>query len=208
MKKERAMIRQLLLSMASLVLAGPLLAAEPATAGADALWQRLQGGNHVLVVRHAATEPGIGDPPGFALDDCATQRNLSAPGRADAQALGAAVRQHGVPVARVLSSRWCRCQDTARIAFGRVEPAAMLDSMMNDEENARALKLAGLRQAVQAWKAPGNLVLVTHDVNIRALTGERLAQGEMLVATRRPDGSLAVVGRLGVPKSADAVQAM
>jgi broad specificity phosphatase PhoE len=202
------MLRKLLSSLASLALALPLLAAEPGAAGADGLWQRLQGGNHVLVVRHAATEPGLGDPPGFALGDCATQRNLSAPGRADAQALGAAVRQHGIPVARVLSSRWCRCQDTARLAFGKVEPAAMLDSMMNDDESAAARKLAELRQALLAWQGPGNLVLVTHDVNIRALTGDRLAQGEMLVATRRPDGSLAVVGRLGVPKSADAVQSM
>jgi broad specificity phosphatase PhoE len=202
------MIRALLAGLASLLLAVPLLAAEPAAASAEDLWQRLQGGKHVLLVRHAATEPGIGDPPGFALGDCATQRNLSAPGRADAQALGAAVRLHGVPVARVLSSRWCRCQDTARIAFGKVEPAPMLDSMMNDDDNVRSRKLAELRQAVQAWQGPGNLVLVTHDVNIRALTGDKLAQGEMLVATRRPDGSLAVVGRLGVPKSADAVQAM
>lgn len=202
------MIRALLLSLASMLLALPVRAAEPAAASADELWRRLQGGNHVLVVRHAATEPGLGDPPGFALGDCTTQRNLSAPGRADAQALGAAVRHHGVPVARVLSSRWCRCQDTARLAFGKVEPAAMLDSMMNDDDAARARKLAELRQTVLAWKGPGNLVLVTHDVNIRALTGDRLAQGEMLVAARRPDGGLAVVGRLGVPKSADAVQSM
>jgi len=202
------MIQRLLTTLASLALAVPVMAAEPAAGSAIDLWQRLQGGSHVLVVRHAATEPGIGDPPGFALGDCATQRNLSAPGRADAQALGAAVRQHGVPVARVLSSRWCRCQDTARIAFGKAELAPMLDSMMNDDESSRGRKLAELRQAVQAWNGPGNLVLVTHDVNIRALTGDRLAQGEMLVATRRPDGSLAVVGRLGVPKSADAVQSM
>ena len=202
------MIRQLLTTLASLALAVPGLAAAPAPGGAIELWQTLQGGHHVLLVRHAATEPGIGDPPGFALGDCTTQRNLAAPGRADAQALGAAVRQHGVPVARVLSSRWCRCQDTARIAFGKAEPAPMLDSMLNDDESSRSRKLAELRQAVQAWKGPGNLVLVTHDVNIRALTGDKLAQGEVLVATRRPDGSLAVVGRLGVPKSADAVQSM
>ncbi|GGZ06130.1 histidine phosphatase family protein [Pseudoduganella plicata] len=202
------MIPRLLLSLASMALALPLLAAEPAAASADELWQRLQAGGHVLVVRHAATEPGLGDPPGFVLGDCATQRNLSAPGRADAQALGAAVRHHGVPVARVLSSRWCRCQDTARLAFGRVEAVAMLDSMMYDGDAARARKLAELRQSVLAWQAPGNLVLVTHDVNIRALTGDRLAQGEMLVATRRPDGTLAVVGRLGMPKSVDAVQSM
>ncbi|AVR96608.1 histidine phosphatase family protein [Pseudoduganella armeniaca] len=189
-----------------------LLCASPAWAAADELWRHLQGGGHVLVVRHAATEPGMGDPPGFTLADCATQRNLSLPGREDARALGAAVRQHGVPVGRVLSSRWCRCQDTARLAFGRAEPVAMLDSMMGDDGEGRARKLAELRQLLAAQAAQGgaaaNLVLVTHDVNIQALTGDKLAQGEMLVASVRPDGTLAVLGRLGVPKSADAVQAM
>ncbi|WEF34930.1 histidine phosphatase family protein [Pseudoduganella chitinolytica] len=201
------MQRRTLLGWFLVLCAGPTLAETP-----DELWRRLQAGGHVLVVRHAATEPGVGDPPGFTLNDCATQRNLSLPGREDARALGAAVRQHGVPVARVLSSRWCRCQDTARIAFGRVEPAPMLDSLMGDDPDGRGRKLAELRQAlgVQAKQgaAAGNLVLVTHDVNIQALTGDKLAQGEMLVATIRPDGTLAVLGRLGVPKSADAVQAM
>lgn len=193
-----------------------LLCTRPAWAAtADELWRRLQAGGHVLVVRHAATEPGVGDPPGFTLADCASQRNLSLPGREDARALGAAVRQHGVPVARVLSSRWCRCLDTARLAFGRAEPAAMLDSMMGDDADRRERKLAELRQALAAQagnaaqgRPAGNLVLVTHDLNIQALTGDKLAQGEMLVAAVRPDGTLAVLGRLGVPKSADAVQAM
>lgn len=187
-----------------------LLSLRPAWAAApEELWRRLQGGGHVLVVRHAATEPGMGDPPGFTLGDCTTQRNLSLPGREDARALGAAIRQHGVPVARVLSSRWCRCQDTARIAFGRVEAVPMLDSMMGDDDRARERKLAELRQVLAGQATPaGNLVLVTHDVNIQALAGEKLAQGEMLVAKARPDGTLAVLGRLGVPKSADAVQAM
>ncbi|AXA91119.1 histidine phosphatase family protein [Massilia sp. YMA4] len=201
------MARRILLYWLVLSCLGPAWAATP-----DELWRRLQAGGHVLVVRHAATEPGIGDPPGFTLADCATQRNLSLPGREDARALGAAVRQHGVPVARVLSSRWCRCQDTARLAFGRAEPVPMLDSMMGDDGDGRTRKLAELRRtlAAQAGQGgvPGNLVLVTHDVNIQALTGDKLAQGEMLVATVRPDGTLAVLGRLGVPKSADAVQAM
>lgn len=201
------MRRRSLLYCCLFLCAGPALAATP-----DELWRRLQAGGHVLVVRHAATEPGVGDPPGFTLGDCATQRNLSLPGREDARALGAALRQHGVPVARVLSSRWCRCQDTARIAFGRAEPVPMLDSMMGDDGEGRGRKLAELRQALVAQAkqgaAAGNLVLVTHDVNIQALTGDKLAQGEMLVATARPDGTLAVLGRLGVPKSADAVQAM
>ncbi len=201
------MLRRFFVCLA--VLAGANLMA-PALAQDDegALWRRLQGGGHVLVIRHAATEPGVGDPPGFTLQDCASQRNLSAAGRADAQALGAAFKRHRVPVGQVLSSRWCRCIDTARLAFGRVETAPMLDSGMADDDTARQRKLAGLRAAVAAYRGGANLVLVTHDVNIRALTGDRLAQGEMVVATPKGDGSLAVVGRLGVPRSEDAARSM
>ncbi len=212
------MLRRFFLCLAVLAGANVIATAvAPATAqdrvedSEAALWRRLQGGGHVLVIRHAATDPGVGDPPGFTLGDCASQRNLSATGRADAQALGAAFRRHGVPVGPVLSSRWCRCIDTARLAFGRVEIAPMLDSGMADDDAARERKLASVRAAVAAAAARqggANLVLVTHDVNIRALTGDRLAQGEMVVATPRSDGSLAVVGRLGVPRSSEAATSM
>lgn len=107
----------------------------PALAQSDAaLWERLKSGGHVVVARHAATLPGKGDPPQFKLGDCSTQRNLSEAGRADAGLVGAAFRQHAVPVGAVLSSRWCRCSDTAQLAFGRVDPVAMLDSSGADDE--------------------------------------------------------------------------
>ncbi|QGZ38066.1 phosphohistidine phosphatase SixA [Pseudoduganella flava] len=178
----------------------------------DALWNSLRDGRHVLLVRHAATEPGAGDPPGFQLDDCKTQRNLSAEGRLDAEAIGTAIRAHGVPVGPVLTSRWCRCIDTAMLAFARADPIAMLNSGMDDDDGARNRKLGEVREYVQqyvaSYKEPGNLVLVTHDVNIRALVGEKIAQGEMLVAAPQPDGSLKVIGKLGVPRNADAKRAM
>lgn len=142
--------------------------------------------------------PGTGDPPGFQLDACATQRNLSAEGQEDARRLGAALRRHGVPVADVLSSRWCRCLDTARLAFGSVKPAPMLDSMFQDNDASRQRKLAELRRYLAAFKGPGNLVLVTHDVNIRALVGQYANQGDMLVAVANPDGSLRVTGALPI----------
>ncbi len=160
------------------------------------LWTLLQEGAYVVLMRHAATVPGIGDPPGFKLGQCATQRNLSASGRKDAEQIGAAFGRHAVPVASVLSSRWCRCIDTAQLAFGRVEPNSMLDSMFTDEAAARQRKLDTTRAYVAGFKGKGNLVLVTHDVNIRALVGEYASQGEMIVATARPDGTLKVLGRL------------
>jgi broad specificity phosphatase PhoE len=179
------MDRRFFLSSAALALALPAAAGE-------SMWRRLAGGGHVLLMRHAATVPGIGDPPNFRLDACATQRNLSTGGEADARRLGEVMRRERVPIADVLSSRWCRCLDTARLAFGSVTPAPMLDSMFEDDEARRQHKLGELRRYLAAFKAPGNLVLVTHDVNIRALVGQYLHQGDMVVASANADGSLRV----------------
>jgi len=162
------------------------------------LWQRLQSGGYVLLIRHAATVPGVGDPPGFRLAVCSTQRNLSGQGREQARALGAALRNRGVPLGPVLSSRWCRCLDTARLAFGRVEQAPMLDSMFNDSAASGRAKVNEVLAHCGAFGTEGaktNLVLVTHDVNIRALVGLYVAPGEIVV-TRPGDGRLDVVGRL------------
>lgn len=165
------------------------------------LWKRLAAGGHVVVMRHAATTPGVGDPPGFRLEDCQTQRNLSSAGRADAKAIGAAFHRHAVPVGKVLTSRYCRCLHTAELAFGRAEPAEMVDSNWQQDEATVARKVAAVRRYVATYSEPGNLVLVTHDVNVRALTGESLAQGEMVVAKAQPDGALRVIGTLAVPKA-------
>ena len=174
----------------------PLRAAE---LGEDALWQALRGGGVTVLMRHAVTNPGIGDPPGFKLGHCATQRNLSDAGRTDARAIGAAFRRHKVNPGAVWSSRWCRCLDTARLAFNRAEPVPGLDSMFNDDGNASAAKLRDLRARLAARQETTPLVLVTHDVNIRALTGYSLAPGEMVLLTQR-GGKLEVIGRLSVPR--------
>ncbi|SEO53323.1 Phosphohistidine phosphatase SixA [Duganella sp. CF517] len=180
-----------------------LLGARPASAAdtdSAALWRRLREGGYVVLMRHAATVPGVGDPENFKLGACATQRNLSDRGREDARRVGAAFREREVPVSEVLSSRWCRCVDTAQLAFGRVRPEAMVDSMFNDDDAARQNKVRALRAYLSAHKAPGNLVLVTHDINIRVLVGESLAQGEMVVALAQPDGTLKSAGVLPLPK--------
>jgi len=151
-----------------------------------ALWQRLRAGGHVLLIRHAATDPGIGDPPGFVLERCATQRNLSEAGRRDARRIGDALCSRGIPIGAVLSSRWCRCLDTARLVFGKAEPAPMLDSMFNDDDGRRRAKVAEVQARTGDYAGKANLVLVTHDINIRALVGISVAQGEIVVA--RPAG--------------------
>ncbi len=172
-----------------------LLGTPGASLADEALWGLLEAGGQVALIRHASTVPGFGDPPGFQLDDCATQRNLSEAGRDEARRIGAAFRARGVPVERVLSSRWCRCLETARLAFGSAEPWAPLDSFFDDRsrepEHTRQVRvLAGDRPP------SGNIFLVTHQVNITALTGIFPAQGEMVILTPGGNGSFEVAGRL------------
>ena len=170
----------------------PAQAAEP---GDDALWQRMRSGGVTVLMRHAQTVPGIGDPPGFVLGQCPTQRNLSEAGRRDARSIGAAFQRRGIHPGAVWSSRWCRCLDTARLAFGRFQPEPSLDSMFNDDTARSGAKLRDLHGRLAARKETTPLILVTHDVNIRALTGQSLAPGEMVLTVLR-DGKLEVLGRL------------
>jgi broad specificity phosphatase PhoE len=165
-----------------------------------AIWTALQGGGQVVLLRHSSTESGIGDPPGFTLADCRSQRQLSADGRAQAQRLGEAFRSRSIPVAQVWSSRWCRCVDTARLAFGRVTPMAMLDSGFEDSADAFGLKLRAVSAAIRDRTGDGNVVMVTHQVNITELTGIVPRMGEMVVLTGQvgADGKFAVRGRVQV----------
>ena len=169
-----------------------------AAADADRLWNALKSGGHIVLIRHAITESGIGDPPGFKLEDCSTQRNLSAQGRADARRIGDAFRTRGVPIAEVLSSRWCRCLDTARIAFGGAKPSPMLDSMFNDTERPREEKLREFRTVLAKPPAKGNLIMVTHQQNILAFADVSPTSGGIVVI--KPEaGRLKLVGQLTVP---------
>ncbi len=170
-----------------------------ADAAADALWTKLAAGKHVVVIRHAQTEAGIGDPEGFDLADCKTQRNLSAAGREHAARIGAAFKARGIPVGEVLSSRWCRCVDTAQAAFGRVKTDRMLDSVFNDRTRSPEQKAREVRQRMQQPVTGGNLILVTHNFNISALAGVSTAPGEMVVMSIEPGGNLKTVGQLTVP---------
>ena len=93
-----------------------LLLLDLAPAGADdAVWSALKSGGHVVLVRHAATTGGVGDPPGFRLEDGATQRPLTEAGRAQARKVGERFRSEGIAIGKVLSSEWCRCRDTAAL---------------------------------------------------------------------------------------------
>jgi phosphohistidine phosphatase SixA len=168
----------------------PAMAAEEASS----LWRRLKAEPCIVLVRHA-NAPGVGDPEGFALGRCETQRNLDAVGRQQARALGQAFTRQRVRPAAVWASQWCRCQDTASEAFGPgTVPQPAFNSFFAEREQSAAQSEAA-RQLLLAWRGPGVLVVVTHQVNITALTGIFPASGEAVVLLRM-GAALQTLGRL------------
>lgn len=173
----------------------------PAARADEDLWKLLRGGGQVVLIRHGVTHPGVGDPPGFRLDDCSTQRNLSEAGRREAQRLGEEIRARGIPIAQVISSPWCRCLDTARLAF-RIE--ARTDPALGNLFGRRELEeeqVAALRKLVRRPAGGGNLFLVTHGSTTYALTGVSPGTAEMVVLTPQREGGFRVAGRLSAPGS-------
>lgn len=162
-------------------------------------WRLLREGGCTVLMRHAQTEPGLGDPPGLTLGQCRTQRNLSDTGREQSRRVGAAFRRERITVASVRSSAWCRCVDTAQLAFGGHTVWPAINSFFHGQGDGDA-QTREVMAAVVGLRAPANWVLVTHQVNISALTGEAPAMGELFAT--RPDpaasGQLKVLARLVV----------
>lgn len=179
------------------------LGALPVSANAQDLLARLQQGGHALLLRHAIA-PGFGDPPGFRPGDCTTQRNLDERGRAQAVAIGDALRARGIRDARVYSSQWCRCLETASLMrLGPVTPLPALNSFFERTQD-RESGLAALRDFLSGQPADGSpLILVTHHVNIQAVTGINVGSGEGVVLQLQPGEAPRLVGRLNIG-SADA----
>jgi broad specificity phosphatase PhoE len=165
-------------------------------AGEADLVERLHEGGHVLMIRHALA-PGTGDPAGFRLDDCATQRNLSDAGRDQARAIGAWLRERGIARARVYSSQWCRCLETAELLdLGPVTELPALNSFYqrpgDREPNLTALEAFLADQPLDDEL----LVLVTHQVTISAVTGQFTRSGHGVVMRLRAGGLLTPVETL------------
>jgi len=190
----QVLLRLTLLLLAAISLSAPQLSKAQTQQDNDAAWAALARGGHIALMRHALA-PGTGDPSGFSLDDCATQRNLSAEGRAQARAIGERFRERGIAVSEVRASRWCRCLDTAELlGLGEVIPTPALNSFFRDRAVAER-QTRELRALIDAWNGEGALVLVTHQVNITALTGVYPRSGEILVLAPE-DGALELVGRI------------
>ena len=159
----------------------------------DAAWSALRAGG-IVVFRHALA-PGVGDPAGMRLDDCKTQRNLDAEGRAQARRIGERLRQQQIAVGAVWSSQWCRTRETAElIAAGPVREQPAFNSFFGDRSRVSA-QTAAARKLLLGWRGPGALVVVTHQVNISALADGAAASGEGIVL-RAVGDQLVSVGRI------------
>lgn len=174
-----------------------LLASLPATAQTPDAYALLRQPGHAAFLRHAATSGSYGDPPGYRLEDCATQRPLVVAGRAQARRTRAALAANGIAFDRILTSPWCRCRETAALVTGReaeVMPALanLVGRGEHRDDQVTALKayLAGLEGA--------RALFVTHGIVISALVGINPAEGEMAIVKIGASGVATVVGRLKV----------
>lgn len=156
-------------------------------------WALLREGEHVVLIRHAMA-PGAADPANFDIEKCSTQRNLSERGKQQARKVGALFAARAAPVERVLSSRYCRTHETARLAFGNVEDFAALDPPAIDE-TARKNQLDAILKEIRDYSGSGHLVLVTHLETIQALTGQPAREGEAVIVRPEGDG-LHILGRI------------
>ena len=159
------------------------------------LWAALRNGSAFAIMRHAIA-PGVGDSANFDVNDCATQRNLSDEGRKQASKIGDRIRRHGINNAAVFSSAWCRCRETAELL--KIGDAFTLISLNSFYRNSsqRGPQTKALRVWLEKYEIRSPLFLVTHNVNIRALTGVFTSQGEIVVVKRNKQGELDILGTL------------
>lgn len=180
--------------LASLFTAQHLVAAD-ANTEEKALWDALRSPSHFALMRHALA-PGMGDPGNFTLGRRETQRNLSEQGRQQAQRIGALFRENGIESAQMFTSEWFRCRDTAELlGLGPVSPLPALNSFFRNYEQKEP-RTEALKRWLSQRDMDEPLVLVTHQVNITALTGVYPASGEIVVVAQDAGNGLRVLGSI------------
>lgn len=160
------------------------------------VWALLKQGGYVVVMRHATADKSADNARTLKINDCSVQRNLSMYGREEAIKIGKSFRAHDIPVSEVISSQYCRTNDTARLAFNRVsnwQPLNLLNALPASEREART---ALVSERINAYRGRDNIIMVTHQPNITALTFEVVEPGEFLVLKPDQSGEFDVVGRL------------
>tara|TARA_A100001011_G_scaffold210516_1_gene218813 strand:+ start:75 stop:635 length:561 start_codon:yes stop_codon:yes gene_type:complete len=149
---------------------------------AQANWKPAKNGDKIILIRHSKA-PGFGDPPGFNIKNCKTQRNLSKEGVDQSKKIGKLFKKNKIKIDQVLSSQWCRCKDTAKYAFKNYKEFSALNSTFQTPYDKNAKKqINELKDYIQKWNGNGsNLVLVTHYVIITAITDVVPRSGEIVI---------------------------
>jgi phosphohistidine phosphatase SixA len=173
-----------------------LLPLSQTSADADKdLWGLLHSGHHLALIRHALA-PGFSDPKGFDLRDCNSQRNLDSRGRIQSEKIGDLFRSNGVNKVSIYSSQWCRCLETSKLMnLGKVKELPALNSFFENFER-KFLQTDQLLSWINTEPLNHPTILVTHQVNIFALTGHSTSSGEIVFVRRNPDGTVTVVGNI------------
>ena len=165
------------------------------SAGEGGVWRTLLTKGNIALIRHTVA-PGIGDPSEFSINDCGTQRSLSKEGRLQAKRLGDRFRQNGIEAARIFSSQWCRCLETAALLrLGKVEELPLLNSFYRQYEREDE-QTEGLKRWIYRQNFDQPIVLITHQVNITALTGIFPASGELVAIKASENGKIQVLSTI------------
>jgi len=151
----------------------------------DIILNSLKEGKKIIFIRHAIA-PGNGDPDNFNINDCTTQRNLSKNGIIQSKNIGLFFEKNKIKIDKVLSSEWCRCKDTAKIAFKNFETFDGLNSFY-DEKFAlnEDIQIKNLKKYIKSWKSDKNLILVTHFVVISSILNIGTSSGEMIISDKK-----------------------
>ena len=150
----------------------------------DKLIDQLESGGKLIFIRHAYA-PGNGDPNNFNLNDCSTQRNLSEEGRKQAKYIGEFFERNRIKIDKVLSSEWCRCKETAKIAFKNFSSINFLNSFYSPKfAKNKNNQIDALNDYVRKFKSNKNLVLVTHYVLISEVLNYGPSSGEIVVSDK------------------------
>ena len=144
----------------------------------------LKKGGNLIFIRHAYA-PGGGDPDNFDIKDCSTQRNLNDEGREQSKKIGVFFKENDIPISLVISSEWCRCKETANIAFKNFETKNFLNSFYSKQfAQNKKIQISNLRKYIDNWKSDKNLVLITHYVLISELLDYAPSSGEIVIANK------------------------
>jgi len=164
-----------------------------AVLSSETIWDEARKGNKVILIRHSLA-PGGGDPAGFKIGDCKTQRNLNKAGIEQSKKIGKIFKGNKIPIDIVLSSEWCRCKDTAFHAFGKFKEFSALNSTFSTPYNKNEPRqIKEIEKYLMNWEGEGkNLILVTHYSVITAITNAAPSSGEIIIS----DKNLNVIGTI------------